>query len=34
MGFQKKKDSSQEHILGFATCFYDYILVKKDICNY
>jgi hypothetical protein len=24
---------SQEHILGFATCLYDYVLVKKDICD-
>jgi hypothetical protein len=23
----------QQHILGFATCLYNYILVKKDICD-
>ncbi len=26
-------DLSQEHILSFATSFYDYVLVRKDICN-
>jgi hypothetical protein len=24
---------SQEHILGFATCLYDYVLIRKDICD-
>jgi hypothetical protein len=24
---------SQQHILGFATNLYNYILVKKNICN-
>jgi hypothetical protein len=24
---------SQEHILGFVTCLYDYVLIRKDICN-
>jgi len=24
---------SQQHILGFATSLYNYILIKKDICN-
>jgi hypothetical protein len=24
---------SQQHILGFVTSLYDYVLVKKDICD-
>ncbi len=24
---------TQQHILGFVTSFYNYILVKKDICD-
>jgi hypothetical protein len=24
---------SQEHILGFMIYFYNYVLVKKDICD-
>jgi hypothetical protein len=24
---------AQKHILGFTTYFYDYVLIKKDICN-
>jgi hypothetical protein len=24
---------AQQHILGFMTSFYDYVLAKKGICN-
>jgi hypothetical protein len=24
---------AQQHMLGFATCLHNYILVKKDICD-
>lgn len=24
---------TQQHILGFATSLYDYVLVRKNICN-
>jgi hypothetical protein len=24
---------AQEHILGFMTCLYDYVLIRKDICD-
>jgi hypothetical protein len=26
-------DRAQQHILGFVISFYDYVLVKNDICN-
>ncbi len=32
--FGENKIRSQEHMLGFATCLYDYVLVRKDICDY
>jgi hypothetical protein len=28
-----KGDNAQQHILGFATNLYDYVLVRKDICD-
>ncbi len=29
-----KADNAQQHILGFATNIYDYVLVRKEICDY
>jgi hypothetical protein len=29
---EQPKDA-QKHILSFATYFYDYVLIKKDICD-
>jgi hypothetical protein len=32
-GASSSIDTSQQHILGFAINIYNYILVKKDICD-
>jgi hypothetical protein len=26
-------NKTQKHILGFETCFYNYVFIKKDICD-
>jgi hypothetical protein len=26
-------DRAQQHILSFAISFYDYVLIKNEICN-